>query len=349
VLDPSLTTLGVVDVYESFIWTDRYNAYGDFEIYTYPTSELFDLFQADNYLWIEKSDHMMIIEEREVDTDVEEGAKVYIRGRSLESILMRRIVWRQTVLTGNFQNAVLRLLNENAINPTDPDRKIPNLVFKASTDPEITSLTLNSAQFTGTELYVAIKALCEAMSIGFQISRNDNDEFEFSLVAGKDRSYAQSAFPYVIFSPEFDNILNSNYFETTALNKTVALIAGEGEGLDRRTATTGGGVGLARRELFVDARDISSETQDGVVPPDEYTAQLVQRGNEKIAEYVFVKSFEGEMETTQMFVLGKDFFMGDIVQIINEFGIEARTRIIEIIFSHNNNGISTVPTFQIVE
>lgn len=34
VLDTSLKMLSVLDTFESLIWTERYSAYGDFEVYT---------------------------------------------------------------------------------------------------------------------------------------------------------------------------------------------------------------------------------------------------------------------------------------------------------------------------
>lgn len=33
VLNTTFESIAVVDTYESLIWTDRYNAYGDFEIF----------------------------------------------------------------------------------------------------------------------------------------------------------------------------------------------------------------------------------------------------------------------------------------------------------------------------
>lgn len=43
--------------------------------------------------------------------------------------------------------------------------------------------------------------------------------------------------------------------------------------------------------------------------------------------------------------MNKDYFLGDIVQVINAYGIRAMPRIIEIIESEDENGASTVPTF----
>lgn len=156
--------------------------------------------------------------------------------------------------------------------------------------------------------------------------------------------------PYVIFSPKFENIINSNYIESKASLKTVTLVGGEGEGAGRRYTTVGGGSGLNRRELFTDARDISSNVgSDDALTDAEYMAQLQQRGKEKLAENVSITSFEGETETTIMFQYGKDFFNGDIVQIANEYGHETKARILEIVRSEDKDGYSVYPTFKTIE
>lgn len=135
--------------------------------------------------------------------------------------------------------------------------------------------------------------------------------------------------------------------------KTVTLVAGEGEGAERKTTTatcpSGAGKGLNRREMYTDARDISSAVDNHTLTDSEYNAQLVQRGLENLTNNVPTKSFEGKVETTRMYRYGEDFFMGDVVQIINEYGIEGRSRVTEFIRSQNKEGIDSYPTFINVE
>ena len=291
----------------------------------------------------------MIIEKIRIASDSENGNHITVTGRSLESILDRRIVWGQKTITGNLQNGIRTLLNENVISPADSTRRISNFIFEASTDPAITSLKID-AQYTGDNLYDVINKICSERSIGFKVTLNNNKQFVFKLYAGTDRSYDQSANPYVVFSPKFENIINSNYVESKSALKTVTLVGGEGEGSARKYTTVGGGSGLNRRELFTDARDISSDVGDGVVLSDaEYTAQLQQRGKEKLAENTDVTSFEGQVETTVMFRYGEDFFNGDVVQIANEYGHETKARIVEIVMSEDEDGNSVYPTFKTIE
>ena len=112
---------------------------------------------------------------------------------------------------------------------------------------------------------------------------NDKKQFVFKLYAGADRTYAQTENPYVVFSPKFENIANSNYLESKKEYKNVALVAGEGEGAERKTTSVGEGSGLERRELFVDARDISTTTEDNVTLSDEEYKKQLNVNNRHVA------------------------------------------------------------------
>lgn len=356
ILNTSFQPQYLLDSYESLIWTDRFCGYGDFEIYTPLTKELLSACKLDYYIYNPESEHLMIIEEIEIKTDAEDGTKLIISGRSLESLLCRRIVWRQTTFNDVYlQDAVERLINDNISRQAETDRAISNFVFKSSTNPDITSLRI-LAQFTGDNLYETIVSICEAYSIGFKITLSEDNEFIFELYPGNDHSYDNTKNnDYVVFSPTYENFINSNYVENKQNLKTIALIAGEGEGLDRVTATTKNPedpskTGINRREMYVDARDIRSTYEDDIgeqhtLPLSEYRKLLVQRGLEKISEYNTVSTFEGEVDFQQTFVYGTDFLLGDIVQLQNEFGIGTVGRISEIVFSQDNDGYKVVPSF----
>ena len=348
ILNTFFEALDTIDTFESLIWTDRYNGYGDFELCTPVDSGIFQKLAIDNYLWLAESNKVMIVENLQVDADAENGNRLIITGRSLESILDRRIVWSQTILQGNLQTAVQKLLNDSIISPTIPERQISNFIFETSTDPSITSLTID-AQFTGDNLYDVIYAICEAYGLGFSIELTDDNKFKFKLYSGVDRSHAQFVNPYVEFSPSFNNLLNSSYIQSKKTLKTLTLVGGEGEGVDRIMVAvdTHSEVALNRREMFTDARDVSSTT-DTTMTPEEYLDLLIQRGLSKLAENVVVQSFEGQMENLNSYKYGEDFYLGDILQMLNEYGIEARVRITELIRSQSTSGIDIYPTFSTV-
>lgn len=263
VLNTKFVSIAIIDTYESFIWTDRYSECGDFELYIPIAGSIPWYYRQENMLTIDYSEHIMIIETMEIESDIENGDHLKITGRSLESILDRRIIWGQQTFNGNLQDGIKTLVEACFINPTDTKRKVENFIFKESTDPAITELTFE-AEYLGDNLLEVIEKLCKDYQIGYKITVDDQKQFVFELYAGADRSYSQLNNPYVVFSPEFDNIINSNYLTSTENYKNVVLVAGSGEGADRKTATVGSdtATGLDRRELFTDAGDVGQSSSD---------------------------------------------------------------------------------------
>lgn len=345
VLDTNFKPVTILDSFESIVWADRYRSYGDFELYTSANSDILSQIKKNYYITNGNSEHAMIVEQLLITSDVEEGNKITITGRSLESILDRRIVWGLKILKGNLQDEIKTLLDECIINPSDVNRKIDNFVFEYSDDPAVTNLTID-AQYTGDNVYDVIVDICEERNIGFKITLNQNDQFVFKLYVGADRSYNQTENSYVVFGNEFENLINSSYLTNNQKLKNVTLIGGEGEGDERKYTSLGDAVGLERRELFTDARDISSNIDGVELSIEEYNTLLQQRGSEKLSKASDEEAFEGEVETRIMFAYGVDYFLGDTVTVKNEYGIESSPQIIEIIESLDESGYSLVPTFR---
>lgn len=351
ILNDKFECVDILDTYESFIWTDRFYKCGDFQCVTIPKKRYLETLVSGNYIQSYQSEHLMIIEQKEIKTSVEVSPSLTIKGRSLESILDRRIVWKQTILDGKLQGQIKKILNDNVVNPSDSSRKIENFIFEEADDPNIIDLTIQ-AQYTGDNLYDVICEICESFNIGFKITLNEDNNFVFKLYSGTDRSYSQNINQYVVFSPDFDNIIDTRYNEDVSEYKNVALIAGEGEGSDRKTLVIGSDTlsGLNRKELYVDARDIFTTTDDGQeIPIEEYTEQLRQRGISKLSEWIINKVFDGQIESTRMYEYQKDFFIGDIIQLENEFGIASGAQILEFITSIDSSGVDSYPTFEIIE
>lgn len=88
--------LKIIDNFVSFIWTDRYNDYGDFEL-VLPRAD-FDpnLYKTDRYITVDNNDRYMIIETITINDIKESGREnkvtYTIKGRSAECLLERRVV-----------------------------------------------------------------------------------------------------------------------------------------------------------------------------------------------------------------------------------------------------------------
>ena len=81
VLNTDFESIAVIDTYESMIWTDRYNSYGDFEIFFAMDTQLLQYLKEDYYLWLKDSEHCMIIEDIKINADTEEGNHLIVTGK----------------------------------------------------------------------------------------------------------------------------------------------------------------------------------------------------------------------------------------------------------------------------
>jgi len=99
--------------------------------------------------------------------------------------------------------------------------------------------------------------------------------------------------------------------------------------------------GLSRRELFIDARDLQSQQQDGdALTPEQYAGVLTTRGLEKLAENQLVRSFTARVRTQDAtYQYGKDFFLGDKITVTDErLGITVDARVMAVQHSISKEG-----------
>lgn len=344
-LDNNLNRIQLIEIYRSFIWTNRYYMPGDFELYTPATKALLNTIKRGYY--IVRDDDLtqcMIISNFEVMTDIENGDYITITGQSLKSILNRRIIWTQTNLNGNLETMLRQLVTQNAINPTISARKISRLILG-----DTIGLTQNiNAQYTGENLGETLTAIGQTYGIGYDVLLDlTNKQFKFVLLQGKNRTFNQDVNPRVVFSNDFENLLTTDYIYNSDEYKNVALVAGEGQGTARKTAAVGTGNDLNRFEIYVDARDVSSN--NGEIGTTEYNKLLFERGIEKLAETVITESISGEVEANYTYKLNVDYSLGDLVEVRNDYGVSLTPRITEVIECHDENGYTCIPTFETEE
>lgn len=341
IYDENFIAQGVVDNYNSLIWANRFRQCGDFEIYVSISQDLIDLLQEGRMVVRPDDDMVGIIEKVETGTDEENGDYLIASGRCLRSILDRRIIWDQTAISGTVESIMRKLVTDAFISPAIAARKYDRLTLA----PAHGYTERATVQYTGDNLLEVLENLCASYNYGFKITVEDG-LLVLDFYKGTDRSMTQTVNPRVIFSEEYDNLRATTYTLDKTHYKTVALVAGEGEGTDRQRVIVGRSIdqeGLHRRELYVDARDVSSN--DGEFTAAEVTAQLQERGNSGLSEAPIVESVEGTIEPMQMFAYKTDYFQGDTVTVVNKYGIAVDTQVLETVESWDEDGYTCTPTF----
>ena len=338
VMTDQFIRLAVIDDYSSFIWSSRYYTTGDFQLIVDATPEYMSLFKEQYYIVRDDDENVGIIEDIYVERTEDGNDRLIIKGRFIDSIIARRIIAVQTTVSGKISDCIEQLLDENIINPSNAARQIDNFVIDSY---EVA--TAFQAQYTGKNLLETISAICETYGIGYKVTLNADHEFVFKLYEGVDRTYDQNVNDWVIFSDTYDNLISSEYEENYQKVVTSVLVAGEGEGLDRKTAWVGDDkTGLERYEVYKDQRNIRSN--DGEIPEEEYIELLKEAGKESLTKYT--TAFTGKVYFENI-KYKTDIGLGDLCVIQNDnWGIYINSRLVEVIESVDETGAYTItPTF----
>lgn len=373
VLDQSFETLDYFESFRNASWIIRYQSPGEFELEMPATQALVDLFTHDRYVMLDGEEHLMIIESIKIGLDWQNGDTLTVSGRSLESLLDRRIIWNKVDFSNtNLQTAIQTILNANVINPSDTARKIPGFVFTPSNDSRITGLTL-TASYHGENILEVIQMLCEQYDLGFKVLPVPGGGYSMTLFAGTDRSYAQETNPWIVFSEGYENIGDTSSTRNKSILKNSCLIYNERtyrsvetntvvdeEGHETTTTEThdeviitqesvdgkdGAQSGLARREMYIESSKSNYKADGTEMTTDEYKAALRAEASEELGEHNIDTAFSGKAEVSRQHVVNEDFFLGDIVQISTRFGIEERVRVYEIAWAQSPTENAVVPSF----
>ena len=258
ILDLKFNVVTIVENYTSFIWNDYYEDLGDFEI-VIPAGDKATLSNIHNdyYVKCSESDRTMIIEKIEYKTDLDNGNTVIISGHSIETILNRRIIWKddgsiteinKDVINDRYDAglidesvpiflAIQYLLDDNIIEPSNSLRKIDQFYSRLTVDASIDepmSLVTPSCAYQGDLLYDVIRAICQSFDISFKMvlntedsSSDDYNKFKIIFYKGVNHLSSQQKNGYVCFSKEYDNLLNSDSYVDMSTYKTMAYYKGQ--------------------------------------------------------------------------------------------------------------------------
>lgn len=424
VLDRDLQPINLIDNYESVLWINRFIDIGECELYLSASEKALQTLVKGNYLARVDDDMVCRIESIEIDTDVENGNHLIVKGYDAKKILDQRVIWSTINNDGKVEDYIRNIVQKSVCNPNLNARQIKNSqgqqMMYLGTPAGFSEVITEQVSYKNVG--EKIRELCSKYNWGYKVIA-DSSKLWFVLYKGSDKSN------YVIFSNDYENLKSSRYLTDSTNIKNVALVAGVGEGSDRSRNVSGYAEGIDRFEVFVDAKDISktitwedltlmypttsqgghghiSDTAQGVFyvmdivniaivdsnqltelqanypngqivtiggehyyqiynvviadlpnsSPDSdtsvilrpviYEVFLLNRGYEKLSEYVQTVTFEGSVEPDVTFSYKKDYNLGDEVLVRNEYGIEAKARIVEVLESEDSNGYNLEPRFE---
>lgn len=356
ILDDLLRRIALIDIYESLIWTERYNTAGDFELVIVSTPDTRRVLVANTLLGINRSDAVMKIETIQNKVDDDGRALLTVKGPSLEDLLNDRGA-RQSLDN-------LTTTEKWVIGPSDP-AAIARWIFKrvcidgavslsdivpyytagslypASSIPEPTDQITVSLGI-GT-VYEALVSICQAYNLGFRLYKGmDTTKIYFNVYTGNDRTSGQSTFAPVVFSPSMDNLTSVTELTTISESKNVAYVYGKnGTRIVYALGSDANTSGFARRVLMVDASDIDLPAGAAL------NAALDQRGVQELSKNKLTSAFDGEISQYSPYKYKRDYDLGDLVEMRNSDGVTNQMRVTEQIFVDDNQGERAYPTLSI--
>ena len=251
-----------------------------------------------------KLNKAFVIRHREIELNQDGKASEnwLIRALPLKSWTGQRITYPPSTTAydnkqSDAETVMLHYLANNLIAPVDAERIMADVVA-APNQNRGSSISWQSRYENLAEELTKISLLS---GLGWNIEMDTvNKQFVFRILEGRDLTVNQSILPPAIFSPEFGTLRQLGYTESDLNFKNTAIVAGEGEGVERRVIEVGVSNGHDRYELFVDARDVAEMTEDDEPAPrpvSEIEADLINRGQQEMIEYEQEVYLEGQIMT----------------------------------------------------
>ncbi len=312
--------VGVVESFEYLRWARRYSQCGSFELKAIATPDNITLLVLGNLLWKSDDEEVGIIEHLEMNQA--DNETITVSGRFATSFLARRIIWGTETLSGDLSACALQLINNHLIVPSDTNRQITGIAFAS---PAL-GVTVNT-QVSYKNLMDTITGLCDASDRGIKtVFDPSTGHLTVTLYVG--------AVSQAVFSREYENLTTQIYTQSAADYANTALIGGEGEGASRVLISIAETAGEARREVFVDAKDLRQEDFGA-----GYPAALLYRGQNKLSELAMAHSFDAEINPHGNLRYKVDFDLGQAVTVLSKkWGVTLAARITEIEESYDASG-----------
>ena len=324
VYDRNLYLQGVIENQTSMLWTRRYFEPGDFEIHAPITEENIRILAKGNIVAKHEDGTEAGVIEDIIREETDQKSEIPASGRFASSYFDRRLIKATININDTPENAMRTLINYCEAIP---------LVELG----DAAGIAGNKIQFQATykNLLTYLEKIAQSGQIGFRLLPDfANRKLIFQAYQGTDRSLSQSENSRVVFSETYNNLSQINYHWNDQLKKTKIYIGGEGEGSARKYVSIGGGEGLDLRELFVDAKDISSEG----LTTAQYEEALKQRGYEKMRECLESETIQYETGADINFKYKVNYDLGDIVTIRKkgwDFQLDQRITEIQEVYEHS--------------
>jgi hypothetical protein len=282
------------------------------------TRDAMDIIAASNIFYKGKDGEAAFIEDYSATRDERGNEILNINGRFLSSLLDRRVI--NLSVTGNLTSLVNAVLAQNFIGASNVNRNIPEFRAVNLTTVNNPVIAVDYKNVTALE---AIQKICQPNNIGFYVMFNiANASYDFHLYEGRQTN--------VIFSDNFFNILEQDYYYKTADAKTTCYVNIQ----DAITVVGDTITGLDRKEMYLSGN--ANNTQS-----------VTQQGQQALNDKAVIESFDTVINSgTLQFAYKTDWDLGDIVTSESiKWGKTIIQNLLEITEYYDKGGVHLTPIF----
>lgn len=341
----------IIEDYESLVWTERYNEYGDFTLKV-PYHSWFKTLNLDTpFLQFSESDRIMQVETVDTGTEIATDNLVTVTGRDLTAYLMNRdsrtksTAFSQIPLafTGSAGSVVQQIIQNHAVvsATSEPIQGLVSNNICATTGGDTASMHLSVVKDT---VYTMVKTVCDAYGFGFKITGTPDGVLNFYVYSGVDKS-SPGAANYVLYTPDDGGFAATSHIESISNYKNHARVLGAKTGVDVYAPGFTKYSGLNLRTVVLNYSQVGPDATTTVAQDQ---ATLSQLGKQALATpaNMYTMMVSG---TTLNQDIGQELKnMGDKVQVKDSLGVTESLRITELIYTNDDTGLKTVPTFAVI-
>lgn len=334
VLDENINIVDVFSTYESILWTEKVHEPGTFKATFVFTKKLNKVLKRKNLLYKTDEPQPGIITRKYLKLNKYGEQTIVVQGYMASRYLNQRIIWEKMVMKGTPEQIMREMVEEQAVNPKNLDRKMPLIELG-----EFRGLNLEQIekQISYENLQEALTNMARTYELGYRLRLDyARKKFVFDVYQGRDRTLGTDK--PCIFTRKYGNVFTQEYSEDDSNYRNVCLVGGPGEDDERVLTAVGSGTGLDRYEMFYNASGYSEKD----VSKEELVRQLQQKGAEKMAAYYVAKAFESKINKLRAMY----FELGDYVTCTDpEWNVRVNTQVKEIQKGLSKTEESYVVTF----
>lgn len=334
VLDKDINILGVFSTYEAIIWNPKLHQPGTFKAQFVFSEKMNRILNRGNLLFKNDEDEPAIITRKYLQLNKRGEQLITVQGYMASRYLNQRIIWSKMVMSGTPEFVMRKMVNDQVVNPTDPDRKMPRIFLGEFQDIDQDEI---EKQVSYDNLQEALTAVATAAELGYRLRLDIAEKkFFFEVYQGVDRTLG-TEHP-CIFTRDYGNVYTQTYSTDDSNYRNICLVGGPGEDDERILKSVGSASGIARYEMFYNSSGISQKD----ITQQELLAQMEQKGREKLASYYIAEAFESKINQQKAMA----FKLGDYVTCTDSLwnvAVNTQVKAIEKGFSKSEE--SFVATF----